>query len=111
MRLLLALSFICSLIGLFLIILLANHLEPTLITIKSIDENNLDNFVKIQGTITEIKETEGLSIFTIKDETKSIKIVSYEKPLLMRNQEIEVVGKVVEYQGALELEATTIKIL
>ncbi len=111
MKSLLIASLVCSLIGLFLIILLANHLEPSLITIKSIDENNLDNFVKVQGTVTEIKETEGLSIFTIKDKTNSMKIVSYEKPLLMRNQEIEVVGKVVEYQGTLELEATTIKIL
>jgi len=111
MRTLLLASFICSLIGLFFIIFLANHLEPNLISIKSIGENKLDSYVKVRGVITEIKETEGLSIFTIREDTASIKVVSYEKPLLMRNQKIEVIGKVVEYRGALEIEATTIKII
>lgn len=111
MKTLLKLSLVCSMIGLFLIIFLANHLEPNLINISEIDEKNLEEIVKVQGYIEYIKEYESLTVFSLKDKTGKIDVVFYDDFPFHKNDKIEIIGKVIEYKGKIEIEANKIKFL
>lgn len=108
---LLTFALICSLLGLLLIIFLANNLEPNISKISEIDERNLDEIVKIQGEIIKTKEYETLTIFTLDDGTGEIDVVYYSTLPFEENDTIEAMGKVVEYKGRIEIEANKIKIV
>lgn len=111
MKFLLKLSLICSLIGLFLIIFLANHLEPQIRNLLDVDERDIESTVKVQGKITQIFDYENLVIFTIEDETGKIDCVFYNKFPFQEQDIIQVTGKIIEYKGKIEIEATKIQLL
>lgn len=111
MESLLSLSLIGSVLGILIISFLATNLEPNMKDIVEIDERNLEEVVKIQGKITFIREYENLVVFTLDDETGKIDCVFYESIILEKNQAIEVIGKVIEYKGKIEIEANKIKFL
>jgi RecJ-like exonuclease len=107
----LKLSLICSLIGLFLIIFLANYLEPAIKNISEIDERNLDEVVKVQGEIANILIYDTLTVFTLDDEAGKIDCVFYDNLPFTKGQRIEVIGKIVEYKGKIEIEVSKINFL
>ena len=110
--LLLRFSLIVALVGVFLIIVLANNLEPKITKVSDIDSRYLDRFVKVQGYVGKIKVYEGLSVVTLKGkDAGTIKVVSYQKLYLSERSFIEVVGRVIEYREELEIEANKIEIL
>ncbi len=111
MKYLIKLSLICSLIGLFLIIFLANHLEPPISPLSEIDERDLEEIVKVQGEIVRVIEHETLILFTLEDETGKIDCVFYNDFPFYENENVEVIGEVVEYKGKIEIEATKINLL
>lgn len=107
-------SFVVALLGIILIVLLALNLEPTTRAISSISEKNLDEWVKIQGKVIDIKEiksneTEIFDIIRVHDGMDSIDVLSGKVLDLKINYEIEVIGKVSEYKGELQIEASKIK--
>ena len=108
MRYLLKLSLICSLIGLFFIIFLANHLEPAIRNLDEIDERDLDENIRVIGEIVHRYDHETLTLFTLEDETGKIDCVFYNDFPFYENENVEVMGKVVEYKGKIEIEATKI---
>ncbi len=99
-----------SLIGIFLIVVIAENLEIKLYKISSITNSNLDEKVKIIGVVDSIKETPGLIILDVKDETGKIKVVLFkeEKIEINKYDNVEVIGKIVKYKNILEIEAETI---
>lgn len=111
MKSLLSISIICSVIGLIILALLANNLEPNLKEIKEIDEKSLEEIVKVQGRIVFIKKYESLTILTLDDGTGKIDSVYYKDLEIKEDILVEVIGKVVEYKGKIEIEINKIKIL
>lgn len=108
MKHLLKLSLICSLIGLFLIIILANHLEPEIRNLAEIDERDLDENIKVIGKIISMYDHETLTLFTLEDETGKIDCVFYNDFPFEEGNEIQVIGKVIEYKGKIEIESIKI---
>lgn len=98
---------IISIIGISLLLLLVNLLEPKLTNIQDINEDLLDKKVKISGQITKIEDKETFKILTIKDETGTIEVLcnckEIEQDLL-----VEVTGKVTQYQNTLQIQADKI---
>lgn len=86
-----------------------------MISIKKINQKQIDNYVKINGTIINIEkitsEKNYFSILRLKDSLGSIDIIDYKNSDLKLNQNIEVVGKVSEYKNQLQIESKKIKIL
>jgi RecJ-like exonuclease len=111
MKSLLITSLVGSILGILLITLLANNLEPKLKSISDVDERNLEEIVKLQGKVVLVKEYETLTVFTLEDETGKIDSVFYEKIEIKKNQTVEVIGKIVEYKGKIEIEANKIEFL
>ena len=115
-RILLKLSLIISLIGIFLVLFLSNNLEPSVSNISSITSKELDNYIKIKGSIVYTQEiflndSAYLEILTIKDDSGSIESVFRKRVALHVNQQVEILGKVSEYRGIIQIEASKIKII
>jgi len=104
-------AFITAILGTLFLFFISYNLEPALIKISEISNNHLGNFVKVQGMIESVRQTESLIIIKITDEENiSINILAQSADF-QENQAVEVMGKVTEYKGMLEIEASKIKIV
>lgn len=102
-------SIIVSMIGIMLLLILSNVLEPRLIKIK--DTISLDTYskVRIYGKITNIKSTKGLLIMTITDNTGKINAILDDQRFDLKvNDSIIVIGKILEYNDNLEIQTDKI---
>ena len=108
---LLKISILVSVLGVFFLMVISELSHIELSKISDITKKDLETKVKIQGKLLSIQETPGLYILTITDFTSTITIIVFkEDPLeLKKNSDIEIEGKVTEYQGKLEIIADTIK--
>ena len=101
-------AFITAIAGTFILLILSNNLEPSLIKISDINGRYLDNYVKIQGEIKEIKQSDSLTIIKISEDNSSINVIA-QNAAFQKGSFIEVTGKVTEWHGTLEIEASKIK--
>ena len=111
---LLKMALICSLLGLLILYLISNNIEINEKNIEKITLENKDEFVKLRGIVSNVVDTEKVVIMEItqpqqmtvvlfKDENKTIPI--YE------GNEIEVIGKVDEYEGKMEIIADRLRVV
>jgi len=107
---LLRFAIICSITGILVLIFISRSIETDTLKISQITENHIGQTIQTKGTITKITTTEELTILEIKD-SSIIKIVSFEKLNLKKDQEILVKGMVKQYKDELEIEASLIKII
>jgi len=105
-------SLSCSLVGIFIVLLLAETLDASIIEIKDINQRLLERNVKIVGTINSVYEGNDILIMDVEDDTGKIKVVVFEKGEfnLSKGDAVEVKGKVVEYEGELEINANSVEI-
>ncbi len=106
-------SLVVALIGLPLLLFMSEKLEPEYSKIANITNKNLDQFVKIQGEITKIRDLEDILILEIRDETDQITVTTFKKGKinLTQGQRIEVEGKVIRYKNEMEIQSSLIKII
>lgn len=102
------LALITSLIGVFLLIILSQYLEPKIRPISEISKSEIGNFVKVSGKVSNIKQTK-ITTFDLSDKTGEIDIVSFDKINISNNQDLEIIGKVNTYYNSLQIEAREIK--
>ena len=109
---LLKIAMVCSLIGIFIILVIVERLEISESNISSINKNDLDEKVKIKGYINFVRETPGLLILNIQDDTGNITAIVFKEDNMNLNKGdlIEIYGLVKEYKGNLEIEADSIKL-
>lgn len=110
-KVLLKISLIVALISTFIISILAANLEPSVRNIETINERSIDEWVKIQGIVVQENVIENLKIFTVNDGTASITCIFRKQSNSLENKKVEVLGKVIDYKGTLEIEVNSIKIL
>jgi len=109
---LLRISLATSVIGLFLLFIVAENLEPKLIQISEVDGKQFDSYVKIRGEILDVKKTPGLYILSVEDSSEKIDIIIFrgkETISFAKGSIIEVIGKVSEFRGKLQIEAVEIR--
>jgi len=107
---LLKISLILSLIGIFLLVFLANILTPKQITINQITFKQLNKNIKISGEIINSKafEDSNFQIISIKDSTGKIDITINQIMNLTNSTNITIIGTVSEYKGNLQIQANKI---
>jgi len=108
---LLRVAILCSIIGIFVLIIISNSIELKKLTIGEITNKHIGQAIKTEGKIFSIITAEDFTILEIKDKTGKIKIMVFENITLKQNQEILIEGKVKEYKDEFEIEADKIKIL
>ena len=107
---LLKVALICSIIGIFIIFIFADKLEPSLINISDISYSFIDKGVKVKGYIKSVRQAESVAILDIQDDTGSIKAVVFNEDNfeLKKGESVEVLGKVIEFKGSFEIEVNRI---
>jgi len=111
---LLKIALITSLLGLSILYLINDNIEIKEKNIEKITIDNKDEFVKLTGIVNRIVDTEKVTIMEItqpqqitvvlfKDENKTMPI--------QEGNEVEVIGKVDEYEGKLEIIADRLRII
>ena len=109
MKLLLKISFTISLLGIFLLLLLSNILEPQLININELSTKDIDKNIKVQGEITKIRNiNKDFQILTISDQTGKIDITLNTNKQFKKNQNLIVTGRVSQYKNNLQIEANKV---
>ncbi len=109
---LLILALISGTIGILILFIISEKINLEVSSINSITSKDLNQEIKVKGTITSIKETPKLLIINIEDRTGSIIITTFSKELpFEKNTNIEVQGKIIDYNNQLEIQAKTIKII
>src|SRR3989344_2672549 len=106
-------SFAISLLGILILIFLANTIQPKIINIAEINSFHLNQQVKIQGQIILIKDfgQYKFQLITLKDSSGVIDaVVKYKNypPPLSANQEIILLGRVIQYKEAYQIQTEKI---
>ncbi len=99
-----------SLIGILALLIIVENIEVPLIKISSVDNSKEEDIIKIKGNIEGIKETPGLYILKVKDESETIDVIVFKENGLnfTKNSLVEIEGTIQEYQGKKELVAKEI---
>ena len=107
---LITVSLFFSLIGLLMIIFLSVNLEPPFYKISEINKNLTEKTITTVGKISLIKETKDIFIFTLEDDFSNILVIAFKENdlILEKNTEVKLIGKVIEYQNELEIQAKEI---
>jgi len=103
---LLKISLAASIIGIFLLTLLADILPRPLTNLEEMDSNMINQKVRVQGEIFKIEDKEGFQILSIKDETGKIDVICNSNITAIQNVEVE--GTVKEYKSYLQIQADKI---
>ena len=102
-------TFSISLIGILLLLFLANQIEPKAINIEGITKSMMNRQVKIIGKIINIRNMEGFQIMMVQDKTGTMTVTAdSETPINKTNAEIMIIGKVSEYKGEVQISASKI---
>jgi len=109
---LLKIAFLATVIGILILAILSQNLEPKSISISKIDLKMLDNYVKISASIKEVIKTDSITILTIKDLADNSEITAImDKGDVLKGENVEIIGQVIEYNESLEIEIEKLKII
>jgi len=100
-------SLTISLIGILLLLFLANNFQPEIIEIRNITEASLNKKVRILGQVDKIDDKETFKIITLEDRTEKIDIICDCKNISL-NQNLEIIGTVIEYKENLQIQPNKI---
>ncbi len=105
-------ALIFSLIGIFIILVMANNQDISKTDIKNINRELLGKDVKVEGEVESLYEGGDFLIITVSDNTAKIKVVIFDKNSfrLSEGEDVEVIGEVEEYKGSLEINADFVEI-
>ena len=105
----LKISFTISVLGIFLLLLIANIIEPKQTNISDIKLDDINRKVKVRGQIDSIKNYETIKIITISDKTGKIDlIINSKNTSLIKNQNVTVIGRLTQYKGKLQIQVEKI---
>ncbi len=107
-QLLLKISLILSLIGIFTLLIISN-LQPPVSTIYELNKTKERKQIKLEGEIAWIREiNENFYLATLKDETGEIDLtLNKEIPI---NKQVEVIGELTIYNGKIQIQTKKIKL-
>ena len=111
---LLRIALICSLLGLLALYLISGSVEIKEKNIEKITLENKDEFVKLRGIVSNVADTEKVSIIEILQPQKMTVVLfknENQKINLQQGNEVEVFGKVDEYNGKMEIIADRVRVV
>ncbi len=107
-------ALICALLGVLIILFVSESKNISDSNIADISSKDLDKEVKIKGYVILSRNLPGILILNIKDNTGNITVVAFKEDKdisINTSQVVEIIGTVKEYEGSLEIEASTINII
>jgi len=111
---LLKIALITSLLGLLILYLISDNITIDEKNIEKITIENKDEFVKLRGVVSRVTDTERVTIMEI-TQPQQITVVLFKNENktmpIQQGNEIEIFGKVDEYEGKLEIIADRLRIV
>ena len=111
---LLKIALIMSLLGLLSMYLISDNIEIKEKNIEKITLDNKDEFVKLRGIVNKVIDTEKVTIMEI-TQPQQITVVLFKNENktmpIQEGNEVEIIGKVYEYEGKLEIIADSLSIV
>ena len=111
---LLKVALICSLLGLLILYLISSNIEIKEKNIEKITIGNKDEFVKLNGIVNNVVDTEKVTIIKIL-QPQEITVVLFKNENktmpIQQGNEVEVIGKVDEYEGKMEIIADRLRVV
>lgn len=111
---LLKIALICSLIGVVALYLISENMEINQKNIEKITFDDVDKNVKVKGVVRDLFENDKIMIITI-EQPQDMKVVLFksknESIGIFEGNEIEVIGKVDEYEGELEIIGNRVRVI
>jgi|SRR3990167_5593506 len=105
-------AFSTSLIGLSIMVLMAEKLDFSESNISSISKSSIGQKIKVMGIVQSKNEFSNILILNIADSTGPIKVIAYKNRKyqnINKGDVLEITGLVKEYNNELELEAISIR--
>ena len=107
-------ALIISLLGLLVLYMFSDNVQLKEKNIEKITLDNKDEFVKVRGIVSKVIDTEKVTIMEI-TQPQQITVVLFKNenktmPIQEGNQ-VEIFGKVDEYEGKLEIIADRLRII
>jgi len=106
-------ALICSVIGVTLLFFISGNISVSEKTIDKINKENLNEYVKVKGSITSIVNSSKVTIIEI-TQPQSINIVLFKANNtigLEKGDYIEVLGKIEEYNGKMEVVGSRVRVI
>ena len=105
-------SLAASILGILGLYILSLFVDCDLHAIADINPDLIGKTIRIQGEVQSIVQKEQLLFLEIQDETGEITVMLYtdEKVSVKKEEAIEIIGTVEEYNGALEIQAEKISL-
>ena len=111
---LLKIALILSLLGLLILYLISDNIEINEKNIEKITLDNKDEFVKLRGIVNKVIDTERVTIMEIM-QPQEITVVLFKNEnktmSIQKGNEVEIFGKVDEYEGKLEIIADRLRVV
>ncbi len=111
---LLKIALICSLLGLLILYLISNNIEIKEKNIEKITIDNKDEFVKLNGIVNNVIDTEKVTLIKIL-QPQEITVVLFKNENktmpIQQGNEVEIIGKVDEYEGKMEIIADRVRVV
>ncbi|MCH8003092.1 MAG: hypothetical protein IH934_00535 [Nanoarchaeota archaeon] len=111
---LLKIALILSLLGLLILYLISDNIEIKEKNIEKITLDNKDEFVKLRGIVNKVIDTERVTIMEIM-QPQEITVVLFKNEnktmSIQKGNEVEIFGKVDEYEGKLEIIADRLRVV
>jgi|TARA_B100001964_G_scaffold143525_1_gene158195 DNA/RNA endonuclease YhcR with UshA esterase domain len=111
---LLKIALITALLGLLIVYLISDNIEIKEKNIEKITIENIDEFVKLTGIVNNIVDTEKVTIMEI-TQPQEITVVLFKNENktmpIQQGNEVEIFGKVDEYEGKLEIIADRLRVV
>ena len=103
-RVLLVIALVWSLIGLFILMLIANYSEPPQLSVSQL-EDKVGKIVAVNAEVDSISYKQDTVFLTLKDSTGTIAGVFFGNPKyeIIESDSVAVKGKVQLYKGDLEI--------
>jgi len=111
---LLKIALITSLLGLLILYLISDNIEIKEKNIEKITMENKDEFVKLRGVVSNLINSEKVMILEI-TQPQEITIVLFKNQNntfnINKGNEVEIFGKVDEYNGKMEIIAERVRVV
>lgn len=103
-------SLIASFIGIIVLLILSQFIEPKIVQIRDIDETMIGQTIAIYGNVTSIKNFENMELFSVEslEDGSRITVVVFERTNISGGI-AKITGKVKEYNNQMEIEATEVR--
>ena len=107
-------ALITSLLGLLILYLISSNIEIKEKNIEKITLDNKDEFVKLRGIVNKVIDTEKVTIMEI-TQPQQITVVLFKNEnktmSIQEGNQVEIFGKVDEYEGKLEIIADRLRVV